>query len=44
MEERARDPSMGVADGRCDGVAVTFPACPVGVELEALLLSKRLRN
>jgi hypothetical protein len=44
IELRARDPSIGVADWRWDGVAVTLVPCPVGLELEAFLPSKRLRN
>jgi hypothetical protein len=44
IELRARDPSMGVAEWRCDGVAVTFLPCPGGLGLEALLPNKRLRN
>jgi hypothetical protein len=44
MDERARDPSMGVAEERCDGVAATFLPCTFGLELEGLLLSSRLRN
>ena len=44
MEDRARDPSMGVAEWRCEGVAVTFLFWPGEVELVVLLLSSRLRN
>ena len=44
MDERARDPSMGVAEERCDGVAATFLPCAFGLELEVVLLSSRLRN
>jgi hypothetical protein len=44
MDERARDPSMGVAEERCDGVAATFLPCAFGLELEAVLFSSRLRN
>lgn len=44
MDERARDPRMGVAEERCDGVAATFLPCAFGLELEVVLLSSRLRN
>ena len=44
MDERARDPRMGVAEERCDGVAATFLPCAFGIELEVVLLSSRLRK
>jgi hypothetical protein len=44
MDERARDPSMGVAEERCDEVAATFFPCAFGLEIEVVLLSSRLRN
>ena len=44
MDERARDPRMGVAEERCDGVAATFLPCAFRIELEVVLLSSRLRK
>lgn len=44
IEARALDPSMGVAEGRCDGAAATFLDWLLGLELEFVLLSRRLRN
>src|SRR6266516_1335584 len=44
IELRARDPSIGVAEWLCDGVAVTFLPCTVGLEPETLVPNKRLRN
>lgn len=44
MEERAREPSIGVAEGLCDGVAVVFLPSPFEFDRDVESLTSRFRN